>query len=372
MLAAALAILMAVAAPPAPPSVPPPAVAPTQANERGLAVWTPGEVRCEGGVAVAGEPIRRPWSSIGWTGATNRQPVTLGFDIDATGRPVSIHRDDRRMPPNPDIAPALAASRFPAVARKGCSVSFASSVEPFATAPVADLVSYTVTPTTGRLPQQGWARIFREGTCAEAPRPAPLLRAYPDFAKVPGTPGVKDWTLISYDTDADGRPVNVRAKTGTGSKPLDDAAVEAMRQSRFTGGARTGCSYPYWHQPEVMPAPPMPDKSAFAPAATCPAGREWASAPVLRFPQAYNRRRIEGWAIVSYDIAPWGEVGNARVLAAQPSEDFGQQAQQVIRSAKALASEKGRSGCVDRIRFVIRPDGAADDDADDEPIILTH
>lgn len=362
MVAAALAFLVVAAAP----AIPPVPVS-TSAAERGLAIWMPGEVRCDGGTAVAGNPIRRPLVSIGWRGANNRQTVTLHFDIDGSGRPVSITREDQRFVPNDDIAPSLAASRFPAMARSACSVTYTPRIEPFATAPIADLVSYSVSPLSGRLPQQGWARIREAGNCTDAPRQQPLTRTFPDFDKLPATPGVRDWSLIAYDTDASGKPVKVRVKTGTGNKALDQAGVEAMRKSRFTGGARTGCTYPYWRAPEVLPAPPMPDKSAFAPAGTCPAGREWASAPVLRFPPAYNRRRIEGWAVVSYDIAPWGAVGNAKVLASQPSDDFGRQALQVIQSARAEPSQEGRSGCVERVRFAIQPKAAADD-GDAEPI----
>ncbi|MFT4055384.1 MAG: TonB family protein [Novosphingobium sp.] len=376
MVVAALAVLMAVAAPAIPP---PPVIADEfrRSGERGLAAWTPGDVRCGGtgnsGVTVSGDPLRRPLSTLGWRGANGQRPVTLRFDIDAGGRPISITREDARFVPNDDVAPALAASRFPAGAHSACSVTYSVVVTPFATAAVPDLVSYTVTPISGRLPMPGWRRIREGSDCADAPRPQPLVRTLPDFAKLPATPGMKEWALVAYDTDAKGKPVNVRVETGTGNKALDAAAVKAMRASRFTGGARKACSYPYWRQPEVLAAPPMPDKSAFPAGDNCPAGQGWASEPVLRFPQAYNRRRIEGWAVVSYDIALWGAVGNAKVLAAQPSDDFGRQALQVIQSAKAAPSEHGRSGCVERIRFAIHrdADGAADgaDDAPD-PIIL--
>lgn len=362
MVAAALAFLVLAAAPPVPP-----APVSTVPAERGLAAWMPGDVRCDGGTAV-GKPIRRPLVTIGWRGSNSPQSVILHFDIDGSGRPISITRENSRYVPNDDIAPSLAASRFPAKARSACSVTYTARIEPFSTAPVADLVSYSVTPLSGRLPQQGWQRIQEAGNCAQAPRPQPLNRAYPDFDKLPATPGVRDWTLIAYDTDASGKPVKVRVQTGTGNKALDEAGVKAVQQSRFTGGARTGCSYPYWRTPEVMPAPPMPDKSAFKSDAACSAGREWAMAPVLRFPRAYNRRRIEGWAVVRYDVAPWGAVGNASVLAAEPSDDFGRQAVQVIQSAKATPSQEGSSGCVDRIRFVIKPDAAGADADDAEPI----
>lgn len=361
MVAAALALMMVVAAPPVPP-VPTSVAASVRSPERGLASWMPGEVRCDGGAVISGATLRRPLNAMGWRGSPNQQPVTLRFAIDSSGRPVSIAREDRHFVSSDDIAPALAASRFPAKAQTRCAVTYSARFEPFATAPLPDLVSYSISPLNGRLPAQGWQRIQASGDCAQSPRPQPLIRVLPDFEKLRGTPGVRDWALIGYDTDASGKPLNVRVQTGTGNAELDKAAVKAMQQSRFTGGARTGCVYPYWRAPDVMPAPPMPEESAFHAADTCAAERKWVSPPVLRFPPAYNRRKIEGWAVVRYDVAPWGAIGNAKVLDAQPSEDFGQQALQVIQSAKVEASPEGRTGCIGRIRFVMNPTAAAEDD----------
>ncbi|WJM28866.1 hypothetical protein QUC32_14445 [Novosphingobium resinovorum] len=93
MVAAALAFLVLAAAPPVPHS--PVSTGPA---ERGLATWMPGEVRCDGGAAV-GKPIRRPLGTIGWRGSNSRQSVTLRFDIDGSGRPISITREDRATSP---------------------------------------------------------------------------------------------------------------------------------------------------------------------------------------------------------------------------------------------------------------------------------
>ncbi|RZM34116.1 MAG: energy transducer TonB, partial [Sphingomonas sp.] len=87
--------------------------------------------------------------------------------------------------------------------------------------------------------------------------------------------------------------------------------------------------------------------------ATCPAGRDWTTPPILIFPEAYRRRSIEGWAIVTYDLAPWGEPGNIHAVAAEPSADFGAQAEAVVRGARLPASDRGATGCVDRVIFKI-------------------
>jgi TonB family protein len=78
---------------------------------------------------------------------------------------------------------------------------------------------------------------------------------------------------------------------------------------------------------------------------------------VLRFPEPYRRRAIEGWAVVTYDVAPWGEINNIQVKASQPSADFGAQAVTVLRSARVKPGP-GAVGCVERVRFVMESDQA--------------
>jgi hypothetical protein len=91
------------------------------------------------------------------------------------------------------LAPALAASRFAAGGKRtGCTITYTPRVTPLGQAPVADLIAYSLSPESGPLPQEGWARTRREGKCDTRPVPQPLLRALPDFRKLPATPGVKD------------------------------------------------------------------------------------------------------------------------------------------------------------------------------------
>lgn len=350
------------------PPVPPPVVS-SRASERGLATWAPAEVRCEGEAVVPAASLRRPLNTLSWPGTVKQAPsVTVTFDIDADGRPVSI--GDVRYPSD-DVGPALAASRFPATARRGCSLTYTSTVQPVAMADIAELMSYSISPISGALPREGWARLRADGDCSDRPQQQPLLRAYPDFGKIAGTPGVKDWAVIGYDTDARGRPIKVKAIAGNGNAALAAASVEAVRKSRFAGGARTGCSYRYWHVPETVTAPAIPAIGTFQAEGACAGGarQQWATPPKLRFPPAYARRRIEGWAILSYDTAPWGAIGNVKVLAAQPAQEFGRQAMQILQTATVLPSSQGATGCVDRVKFVMNPKDADDDDAD-EPLIL--
>lgn len=349
-----------------PPAAPPPPVAslptpPASVAPRSLISWTPGAVRCAEGAAIA-RPARRPLGQLLWARIASLQPVTLRFAIDTAGRTLGIGHSvpATAWGAGTDLGPALAATQFaPGAPRTGCTITYTPSVASFDRAPIADLMSYSLSPISGALPADGWARIQATGSCDAQPRPAALLRGFPDFRGLPHTPGVKDWSMVAFDLDARGHPRNAQVTHGTGNTALDAAASDAVARSRFTPGARTGCRYPYWMAPATIAAPPSPDLAGFAdPAARCPSPYTYATAPRLTYPENYRRRRIEGWAIVRFDVAPWGEIGNATVLAAEPSEDFGTHALQVIRTARFAAAPAGRTGCVEAVRFVIGRDDA--------------
>ena len=346
------------------PAPPPPVFSDHRASPRQILTWNPGEVRCDG-LAVDGAALH-PTVEIAMRDPQRVKTVSYRFAIDAAGRTRSIVRDAGDPSPfGQDIGPALAASHFAAGrARENCAISYTPQLEFLARAPIADLVVYSIFPTGQRLPQEGWDRFGAVGNCRDKPRPAALLRGHPDFLKLKATPGARDWSLVGYDTDADGRPINVRIAHGTDNEELDAAAVEAVRASRFTGGARTGCLYPYWRSAGKLAAPQAPAEEQLRPAnAVCPAKVEWATRPTTNYPPAYRKRAIEGWAIVAFDTAPWGEVGNVKVLDAQPSADFGQQATYIVRSGRVMPSPQGASGCVETVKFMM-PGG--DDAADEE------
>lgn len=327
-----------------------------------LSRWTPGPVSC-GNIVI--DPVRLSPVQPGlrW-GSGETRTVTFRFRIDANGRPLSIRMDSKAYAPDgDDIVPALAASTFAAGAvQPDCSVDYLLRSTPLAQADPIDLIAYSLAPTNGPLPREGWDRIRPADTdCLRQPRPAVLLRAYPDFRKIAGTPGERQWSMTNYDLNANGRPIGVRTIAGTGSPALDAAARKAVSASRFTDGKRQGCLYPYSRAATRIAAPPAPDMAQFGTTPHCPAAA-WAQPPRLTYPPAWNRRRIEGWAVVQFDVAPWGEIGNTRVLASEPAEAFGQQAMQVVRSARRAPSPTGASGCIERVRFNIRPDDRAGTD----------
>ena len=77
--------------------------------------------------------------------------------------------------------------------------------------------------------------------------------------------------------------------------------------------------------------------------------------PALVFRGGFLQRRVVGWALIGYDVAPWGQTGNVRVLAAEPAAAFGEQALNIVRSARKETADTGMTGCVTMVRFVMPP-----------------
>lgn len=339
-------------------AVPPmPPVIQTRAD-RTILTWAPGEVRCDGLVMTA-ERFERPLPNLSWAGAGAEAPVTYAFAIDGTGRAIDIRQvgRDNRTGDIADIAPSLAASRFASESAKaGCMITYHPVRHSISIAPVADLMAYSVFPTSGPLPKEGWERMHSGGNCQRENGPRLRSRAYPDFRSLPATPGVRDWSMVGFDVDADGVPSGVRIIAGTGNAALDEESRNAVQASRFYGGGATGCFYPYWRSPANLAAPSAPEEESFRPeGASCSDQREWTVKPNLQFPEPYRRRAIEGWAAITFDVAPWGEIANIKVVASQPTEDFGTQAVNVVRGAK-VATTQGYVGCVEMVKFNMLPE----------------
>lgn len=319
--------------------------------------WMPGDIRC-GNHIIPAAVLRRPYTSLQWTGAS-ATPQTYRFQIGERGYPILIERvSTEGAPGTEDLAPSLAASRLEA-GRTGnrCEVTYAADPKPLSDAPVSDLMSYSLMPLSGPLPEAGWARIRPAGgDCDREPRANWLVAVSPDYQRLPAAPGVRDWSMLGYDLDAAGRPVAVRHVTGTGNRALDRAALDALTKSRQSEGPRRGCLNPYVRQANRLPAPPDIDPETLRPdGATCIRNGDWAKAPVLHYPDNWRRRSIEGWAIVAFDVAPWGEPGNVRAVASAPSDEFGAQAVRIVATARKPASTTGYTGCVERVRFVMGP-----------------
>jgi hypothetical protein len=282
------------------------------------------------------------------------QEVEIAFRIDETGRALGIARSstDQYSASIADIAPVVAAARFnPGKARFGCTVKYVSRASEIPEASLKAAFEYLIFPNMGRQ-QAVFDRVKPENSTCFNGAPAVLTRSYPDFSKVPATPGRNDWSMTQFDINASGKPVNVRTVGGTGNNDLDRASRDAVARSKFAKEATKGCLYPYWRVAGTVAAPASPEDDAFRPEhANCPKEIEWATQNPATYPDRFRKRYIEGWAVIVFDVAPWGSTGNVRIAAAEPAAEFGIAAKQVVEVRKVKNAGQGYTGCVERVRF---------------------
>lgn len=369
LLSLLLSLAPAVQASPASPQLPF-GVQPETSAGRTVLLWRAGNATCvapdgesfaiQPAALVEPQPIIAPSPAV-------PAPVSLAFDLDADDHPFNIRSN---APPASrylarDLMPALRASRFAAgpEGTADCRITYTASAEPFDALDIATLARYGAVPRQ-QLTRAAWQRIA-PGDCRDNPRLAPLLRAYPDWRKIAARPGTRSWSYVRYDVDAAGKPVKIETAISAGDPALDAEVRAAIAQSRFAGGPRTGCGVVLWRDPGTVPAPPIPPAGTHPENPACESYDRWARAPQLTYPDTYRQRAIEGWAIVRFDVAPWGQIGEITVLEAQPTTEFGDAAVNVLRNARFKPMAGGLSGCVDRVIFRMRPDPAAP--PEDEP-----
>lgn len=354
-----------VAAAPAPPAPVIVSQAPDQLPR--LLLVRPGEARCGGEVQRPrlAEPPLPAAINYAPPGVPAQLTIRLGFRIDPSGRPLSI-RDAADAPwitsQVGDLVPAFAAWRFaPGAPRGECEVVFTAELVPVAAAPVSDLHRLLILgQARGPARQAAWDRVRPPGSTCFDPGPRMRQQVFPAFEKIEQAPGTAAYSLIGFDIDAGGRPTNVRLADSSGNSALDRQSLDAIRRSRFAPEARAGCTYPYWRRGsgEIAAPPPPPEQSYRRADASCPEGAvTFTHVPTASFPPELLRRNIEGWAVIGYDVAPWGSTGNVQVLAAEPAARFGVQGANIVRGARAAPSATGASGCVRRILFRVPPAG---------------
>lgn len=359
----------ALAAQPAPPAVPSPPenidVFPiVDSREMQILSWQVSAATCGDGASIAPVHLSLPQPEMmvlqGWNAP---QEATLTFALDAEGRPYSIagNADPRSRVQVRDIMPALRASRFAVEApQTGCTIRYTPELRSLSDAPLETLARFGVAQRL-RMNKDAWDRLA-PGDCRNSPRLAPLTRSYPDFRKLERREGERQWTYVRYDIDAEGVPVNLATGETSGYGALDAEALRAVGAGRYAGGPRTGCVQAWWTGAGTIPAPPPPPKPKVEGNPACEVKDRWEKEPRLVFPSNYQQRAIEGWAILRYDVAPWGQIGAITVLAAEPSSEFGDAAKNVLGSAKFKPRESGLSGCIDRVFFRIRKDDPATTD----------
>ncbi|MCR5869640.1 MULTISPECIES: energy transducer TonB [unclassified Sphingomonas] len=319
-----------------------------------------GEAHCDGR-SVAVLRAVQPFTEVARLGAAPPRAVRMTFALDRDGRPAGITQrvEDSAPPfgftPTADLAPALSLWRF-AGGRPGtsCSIVFTPRIKPVDEAEKSDLFRVIALRRPVMGDQAALATRLRKIDCGGQRPPQVLLRAYPDKSRIAREPGAPAYSIVEFDIDPAGVPAHVAIATSSGNAGLDRAAVDAAGRSRFAGNApRTRCTVPVLLGPgDPIPAPPAPDRSAFRPQdSTCPDKLTWTRPIALNYPDGFRRRAIEGWAMLSFDLAPWGEPGQIKVLASEPAEAFGAQARQSLATARANAPSGGAQGCVLKVTF---------------------
>jgi hypothetical protein len=333
-----------------------------------VVLWTPGPVRCGDALATP-RRLEAPQPGVSWVAPQDRRPpsgpVTLRFRIDATGRPLGIARE----PSDPDgsaiyvdsgdLEPALAVSTFSGgEAQEACRISYAPQLVPLAQASEAQLIEALAGPLRQSIMPTVRRRLSPPGATCMDVQPRPRVIYYPPFDEIRGERGHIGQLAYRNDIDATGKTTNIQMIYSSAPAAANAAAVQAIARSRFAPRAATGCITFATHtemqsldMPEPADSDQYRDKDAQCPSPLGPL-LELGTVP---FPEAFRRRSVLGWAIVRFDIAPWGAIGNVKALAAEPADGFGKQAEQVVRAAHAQTSATGYSGCVMRVLFRLDP-----------------
>ncbi|WP_431470478.1 TonB family protein [Sphingosinithalassobacter sp. LHW66-3] len=335
---------------------------------RHLVTFQPGVPTCEDGDFGTAN-IEQPFetSTLAPSGA-QAMPIELRFGIAANGRPVDIRVVEPEAPraghvvvPADDVVPSFAAWQFiSAQPRTSCRIRFEPVLVPYDAAPPGLIARYLVLPHRA-LPED--RRLFQrlhgeEATCL-AVGAEPRTRAYPPFSELNESPGGWSYATIRFSIDDSGHPYDVTVIASDASPEMQAASRDAVARSRFAPRAATGCTYPYYLVGEVLQAPPRPELAAFeAPEARCEGGTEWAHLGQLTFPRGFQRRKIEGWALMRFDVTPEGVPTNIEVVRSEPAAAFGEQAVRVVRQARQAPQEEPKRGCLDFVRFVM-PDSHA-------------
>lgn len=301
---------------------------------------------------------------------TRPQTYSLRFDILPNGRMTNIR---------PDAAPyGLFSNEFlPAWAAgwslgaqpetlKGCKMAWTI---------VTDHAPGTLMPLTyeALLMRNYAAGISQSDLRSEACKTAQRrirTRAYPDARRLTRKPGQTQWVIENYDVLANGK-TRPKGILRSDMSPENTVAVtRALSEAvYFEGEAASNCPSSY-----VIPADDLPaDDRALWPvlkalnadaiddesdSKTCPEETRKAMVQFNYRPELYptvaNRLNIEGVAVLTYDVAPWGQV-RVKSSWAHPLPQFASAAQRMLMQS-TLKPGPGLSGCRVKVRFVVEKD----------------
>ena len=142
-----------------------------------------------------------------------------------------------------------------------------------------------------------------------------------------------------------------------GAARLDEGFDAEARRSTgrlevAPGSARFNCIYNWYRRGAPLPAPPIPEPPQ-DPLSACPRAVLDTFRPgETTGTSVFRERGVEGWAMVRFDIAPWGAVGNVEVIEAQPASGIGDEAKRIVASGRADPGA-GAVRCVQAMHFRI-------------------
>lgn len=332
------------------------------------------DIRCDG------RPVQPTYADdlrIETTGPSRpeRPNVVLSFSVDETGRTRDIRPASMSAPTSaPSASPviistaipteqeqaALAAWRFDGP-RRDCSLTIRYAAKPLVEASKGDLLRYfAVTRTRGPIRDAVAARLAGpDADCGGERRGgrSPRTVSFPDYKigqRPP--PGGRAWTVVRWGMDAEGRAVDVETLGSSGDTVFDAETRRAVSETVVEGGAPLrGCVANFYRIGERLPAPDTPQRDE-DPLQNCPAeiGERFRTrAAPETFPAAFRDRGIEGWALVRFDLATWGQVGNVEVIDAQPAAAFGDSGRRTVQTGRAEPSNSHGVRCVVPVRYVL-------------------
>jgi TonB family protein len=252
------------------------------------------------------------------------------------------------------IEPALAVLRFtPGHAMTGCQAHLDGKVlsadaagrheilKAFALTPFATFAAYQTPIYRYALPPGS--------DCYTGEAPRPRIQYFAPVDEMKEAPGARAWAVLQYDIGSDGATRNVELAASSGRKDLDDAAREAISKSRYAPHAKRGCMTKFFDTPGAV-KPPPPPPIALEKTGGCPSSPKITFNGFNTYPSEFARRRVEGYALLQFDVAPWGAIGEIKVLKAEPSDAFGNAARLMLQNGKA-PSGQALQGCLLPFRF---------------------
>jgi len=349
---------------------PPPPLTPPLPTPASLAPLTriqtygppPSVIRCEGrDVRVIESAPFHPdvnvrYVASGAKPSSGDQPASaLVFAVDAKGAPIDIRRAPNAQADQNLIA-SFARWRFaPGQAAAGCRLEVPQTFTPLAKATTAVLLEHIATRKREASPVVR-AALSARGDCGKAPRRAPALISYPDLRRFDDRDFAGAWAGVLYDIDAEGVVRNVRIAAQGGDPVLADQAAFAIAESRFQSGKPVkGCYGVQAARPRPTDAPPRtPTKPIAKPQIACRVELAALNLSLDKaYPAPFARERVEGWALLQFDITPEGRVWPIEILGAQPVETFGLAARSMLYKARPDRSVWGQKGCLIPVTFAI-------------------